>query len=99
MVIVKNCRSKIHLLVLATLLVLSQLALAQHEADLTKHVSGAHCTWCIAGHSFHAAVASQGWLPLNPHLLRLDLPPAAHLADLFFTPVYLSRAPPTLSYR
>lgn len=93
----KNLPRKIHLLVLATLLVLGQLALAQHEAELAQHVSGAHCEWCIAGNSLHAAVGSQGWLPLSPHLQRLDLPPATHLADLFFTPVYLSRAPPTLS--
>ncbi len=90
---------KIRLLALAALLVLSQFALAQHEADLAKHVAGTHCGWCIAGNSLHAAVGSQGWLPLSPHLQHLDLAQATHLADLFFAPVYLSRAPPTLSYR
>lgn len=92
-----NWIHKTRLLILATLLVLGQFALAQHEADLEKHVSGGHCEWCVAGHSLHAALGSQGWSPIADILRHVYLACATDLIDLSFIAVYSSRAPPPFS--
>lgn len=82
------------LLVLAALLALGQVALAQHEADLEKHAPGGHCEWCIAGSSLHAALGSQAWSPLTDTLRHVYVTHVASLVDISFTAVYFSRAPP-----
>lgn len=90
---------RMRLFALAALLVFSQFALAQHEADLEKHVPGGHCEWCIAGSSLHAALGSQAWSLFTDIPRHVYVTHAANLVDLSFPAVYFSRAPPAFSRR
>ena len=82
-------------LLLTAFVLAAQLLLLQHQADLSQHVDGENCEWCLV----HASLA--GGLP--PAFLAVNLPATRSSAPSVLessvpsdvtTPAYVSRAPP-----
>lgn len=81
-------------LLLSTLLLLAQLLLAVHHADLSAHPHGNHCDVCLVGHGLDHTVVAGDVLPPR------HSPDSVPFDRIFITgsslPVlaYRSRAPP-----
>lgn len=79
---------------LASLLIVAQLLLVQHQTDLAQHAAGDHCEWCLTHSPLTGALPGTGLaLPERPAAST----PAA--ADYSFVArsvpsFYASRAPP-----
>jgi hypothetical protein len=81
-------------ILLSALLLLSQLLLALHHADIDAHAGNQHCDVCLIAHGLdHQAVAIDASFPLPPAQQLVSNTPSSPLVFLTAV-VYRSRAPP-----
>ena len=82
---------------LAVVLILGQLAFAQHALDLSSHADGEYCELCLLSASLDQVLAQKHHPAANEPTRGLS----GNWQDLVtlqtVTPVFLARAPPTES--
>ncbi len=81
-------------LLLTALLLVAQLLLLQHQADLGQHAKGENCEWCLTHSPLAGALPAGGlsFLPPLPPDFSATVRAAAFAAPAL--PAYASRAPP-----